>query len=380
MAEKFISYTGLQHYDAKIKGVTVGSVSIEGRTLTFTSVSGVELKKVMIPETVYQEATAQKAGLLSAALFTKLTGLAEGATKVEESEANGQIKINGAETVVYDHPKQTKLAAGLYKIETDTTGHVIAGTAVKKADIAALGIPAQDTTYEEATTTVAGLMSAADKAKIDNVSEGATKTESSTTNGKIKVDGAEVSVYTHDTFTAKAAGLYKTTINAEGHVSVATPVTKTDLVAMGLPAQDTTYVKATAEADGLQSKEHFSKVEGIEAGAQVNLIEKVSVNGSPLTIGTGKGVNIDLTDYVKKADVASALTYKGSVDTFAALPAEKQSVGDMYNVKAAWDDAEGHHAAGTNVAWNGTTWDAMATSVVIEPVPNDEIDALFAAA
>ena len=65
-----------------------------------------------------------------------------GSTKVEASTVNGNIKINGSETKVYTHPSYTAKASGLYKITTDATGHVSAATAVAKADITALGIPA----------------------------------------------------------------------------------------------------------------------------------------------------------------------------------------------------------------------------------------------
>ena len=68
-----------------------------------------------------------------------------GLTKVEKSAVNGNIKINGTETKVYTHPSYTAKASGLYKITTDATGHVSAATAVGKADITALGIPAKDT-------------------------------------------------------------------------------------------------------------------------------------------------------------------------------------------------------------------------------------------
>ena len=68
-----------------------------------------------------------------------------GSTKVEKSAVNGNIKINGTETKVYTHPSYTAKASGLYKITTDATGHVSAATAVAKADITALGIPAKDT-------------------------------------------------------------------------------------------------------------------------------------------------------------------------------------------------------------------------------------------
>lgn len=44
-----------------------------------------------------------------------------------------------------------------------------ATTPVAKDDITNLGIPAQDTTYDEATTAKAGLMSAADKTKLDGM-------------------------------------------------------------------------------------------------------------------------------------------------------------------------------------------------------------------
>ena len=71
----------------------------------------------------------------------------------------------------YDHAsaKGSAFTSDLYKITTNSEGHVTAATAVVKADITALGIPAQDTTYNNATTSVAGLMSAADKTKLDGL-------------------------------------------------------------------------------------------------------------------------------------------------------------------------------------------------------------------
>lgn len=49
----------------------------------------------------------------------------------------------------YDHAsaKGSAFSSGLYKITTNAQGHVTAATAVAKADITGLGIPAQDTTY-----------------------------------------------------------------------------------------------------------------------------------------------------------------------------------------------------------------------------------------
>ena len=378
MANTFLNLAGLQHYDAKIKGLAAGTFSIAGRTITLTSIDGQVLGTVDIPQTVYELASGTQQGLMSAEMFLKVEGLAEGATKVEESAINGKLVINGEEVEVYIHPTGQELAAaGLYKITTDAEGHVKTGAAVTKSDIVALGIPAQDTTYVAATTSAEGLMSAADKAKLDGISEDATKVEASSNNGKIKIDGVEAVVYKHEEFTERASNLYKITVNAEGHVSSATAVQKSDIVALGIPGQDTTYDLATADKEGLQSAAHFAKVEGVEAGAQVNKIEAFNVNGEALTINS-KTVNLDLTDYVKKADVASALEYMGSVATFDELPANPAK-GDMYNVLAAWTDANGvRHAAGTNVAWSGSDWDAMATVVEVTAISNAEIEALFA--
>lgn len=51
----------------------------------------------------------------------------------------------------YDHAssKGSAFASGLYKITTNAEGHVTAAAAVVKSDITALGIPAQDTVYDD---------------------------------------------------------------------------------------------------------------------------------------------------------------------------------------------------------------------------------------
>lgn len=69
---------------------------------------------------------------------------------------------------------------------------------------------------------------------------------------------------------AFASGLYKVTTNAEGHVTGATAVAKGDITALGIPAQDTTYDAATQSANGLMTAADKAKLDGVEAGAQVN--------------------------------------------------------------------------------------------------------------
>lgn len=66
--------------------------------------------------------------------------------------------------------KGTSAAAGLYKIQTNSQGHVTEATSVTKADITALGIPGSNTTYAVASTSANGLMSSVDKTSLTNLS------------------------------------------------------------------------------------------------------------------------------------------------------------------------------------------------------------------
>lgn len=65
--------------------------------------------------------------------------------------------------------------------------------------------------------------------------------------------------------------------------------------------------------------------------------------------------------FAKKGDVVSGIKYKGSVNAFADLPEDNQTVGDMYNVKTAGgkDSFGTAIKAGDNVIWNGEGWDNL---------------------
>ena len=63
-----------------------------------------------------------------------MAGIAQDATKVEKSEINGNIKINGKETVVYTHPAGSAVEAGFKKVGSDVNGHVVMGGNVTKED------------------------------------------------------------------------------------------------------------------------------------------------------------------------------------------------------------------------------------------------------
>lgn len=58
---------------------------------------------------------------------------------------------------------------------------------------------------------------------------------------------------------------------------------------------------ASERYDGFMQSQQAVKLNGIAAGAQVNVIESVKVNGTALSV-SGKSVNIDLSPYAKSAD------------------------------------------------------------------------------
>ena len=128
--------------------------------------------------------TKTEVGLSNVTNVRQIAGLSSGTT-------NGHVVLFGADgytvkdsgftigksvpsnavftDTVYTHPTFTAYASKLYKITTNTNGHVTAATAVTKADITALGIPAQDTTYSVATTSANGLMSTAMVSQLNTI-------------------------------------------------------------------------------------------------------------------------------------------------------------------------------------------------------------------
>ena len=76
-----------------------------------------------------------------------------------------------------------------------------------------------------------------------------------------------------------------------------------------------------------------------------------------------------------KTDLGSALTYKGSVDTYDELP-EDAAVGDTWNVAQVYQS----YPAGTNYAWTGTTWDALGGSVDLSGYQTKSDDTLATSA
>ena len=112
----------------------------------------------------------------------------------------------------------------------------------------------ESVTIPEATETNAGLMPPASVTKLKGIDEGANK-------------------YTHPAHTARASGLYKITVDKLGHVIAVSAVQKSDITNLGIPDSDTTYGLASAYNNGLMSSTQYSKLSGIESGANKTTVD-----------------------------------------------------------------------------------------------------------
>lgn len=112
----------------------------------------------------------------------------------------------------------------------------------------------ESVTIPEATETNAGLMPPASVTKLKGIDEGANK-------------------YTHPAHTARASGLYKITVDSLGHVIAVSAVQKSDITNLGIPSSNTTYGLASASSNGLMSSTQYSKLSGIESGANKTTVD-----------------------------------------------------------------------------------------------------------
>ena len=259
-----------------------------------------------------------------------------------------------------------------------------------------------------------GLMTSADKVKLDGIATGANK-------------------YVHPSYTPKESGLYKITVDGTGHVNAVELVVKADITGLGIPEADTTYEVFGSNKDGLVpgcapnqmmntlyltnhgtwtgidrlsgftldalSDTVYTGIMYLQAGDNVTVEPVTNEMGAPgvkisATGGTqsydpatqtkdglmssadktkldGLPTNDALTStYAKKSDITNMYRYKGSVAAAANLPTTGLTAGDVYNI----DAASSYGPAGTNVAWTGSVWDALGGLLEIEAITNAELD------
>ena len=197
-----------------IRSTYVKGINAVGTTVTVTYGDGSTTTfETQDENTTYENATTAVAGLMSTTDKAKLDGIAEGA----------EVNQNA---ISYVQVGDTQIAAGAKQ----STLNVAAGANVQvagNAETNTLTISATDTTYENATTAVAGLMSTSDKAKLDGISAEANKTvvAATLTEGvaiaTITIDGVATTLYceedtdTHYASTTVVAGTAAATTDTD---------------------------------------------------------------------------------------------------------------------------------------------------------------------
>lgn len=99
--------------------------------------------------------------------------------------------------------------------------------------------------------------------------------------------------------------------------------------------------------------------ETVATGKVVEIIDSLESDKTDAALSAAQGKALKTLIDELKASVAAALDYKGTKDTYDALPTEGNKKGDVWNVVAA----HGTTPAGTNYAWDGTQWDPLGGTV-----------------
>lgn len=214
-------------------------------------------------------------------------------------------------------------------------------------------------THTAATASADGMLSKEDKTKLDGID-------------------ANANNYTHPSHTAAAAGFYKVTVDALGHVTKATKVAKSDITGLGIPETDTKYsamTGASASAAGAQGlvpapdagkQSAFLKGDGTWAvPANTTYSEATTSKAGLMSAADKTTINSLPTTYAKKSDISGVYKFKGSVASVSNLP-ESATAGDVYNVEDS----------GMNYAWDGDSWDALGGTIEIDAITNSEIDSI----
>ena len=244
-------------------GATNGTLSVNGADVAVKGLAALAYKAQVSESDLDAALTAVLAAKASGADLATLIGTDTGKSvrTIANEELAAQLIPEGAQESL---DTLTEIAQWIQDHPDDAAAM---NTAIAKLNGIVAGIGGEDDDYATVMAAIEGKIAAA----MDSISAGATKVESSEINGNIKIDGEETTVYTHPTTTAVAAGFKKVGNDDKGHVVLGADVTKQDIVALGIPAQDTTYQPATTEANGLMSKKDKTKLDGMEVATDTEV-------------------------------------------------------------------------------------------------------------
>lgn len=201
----------------------------------------------------------------------------------------------------------SKTDIGLGNVENKSSATI--RSEITKANVTdALGYtpPKQDTTYTAATTSSDGLMSSADKTKLNGIAAGAEVNQNAFTN--IVVGSTTVTADTKtDTVTLVAGS--NVTITADE---------KNDKIT--ITAKDTTYPAATTTTAGLMSASDKTKLNGIAEGAN-NYSLPVATTDTLGGVKNGNGVTIAEDGTISVATMTGATSSTAGASGLVPAPA-----------------------------------------------------------
>ena len=227
----------------------------------------------------------------------------------------------------YQHAtaKGAAFSSGLYKITTNAQGHVTAATAVTKADITGLGIPAQDTTYSVATTSANGLMSKDDKSKLDGIATGANKTV---------VDSALSSTSTNPVQNKVVNTAISNLNTLVGDASVASQITDAVdecITGLSVSGKTITYTKGDGSTGTITTQDTnttYSDMKGATANAAgTHGLVPAPAAGKQASFLRGDGTWVVPTD-TKYSDMKGATT--NAAGTHGLVPAPAKGAATRY--------------------------------------------------
>lgn len=385
----YLDNNGVTYLWNKIKGLFnkgITNLSVSGKTITFTKGDGTT-------GTITTQDTNTTYGN-----FKGATASADGGSGLVPAPTKGNegkyLKADGtwgtpANTTYADMKGATSSAAG-------THGLVPAPAAGKQSQYLR-GDGTWDTptniTYSDATQSAHGLMTAADKKKLDGIATNANNYTHPTTSGNkhIPAGGSSGQILRWSADGTAIWGADNDTTYSDFKAAASGDAMGTHgLVPAPAAGHETMVLFGSGYWGSLQTRAYNPSADKCgfwitrdEGEAAVDLCGFVFSGATSSAAGVMSATDKSKLDalptnatlsstYAKKSEITNMYKYCGSVASTEKLPTTGQRTGDVYNIEAA----SKYGGAGMNVAWNGTAWDPLGEIFTITAITNAQIDAI----
>lgn len=385
----YLDNNGVTYLWNKIKGLFnkgITNLSVSGKIITFTKGDGTT-------GTITTQDTNTTYGN-----FKGATASADGGSGLVPAPTKGNegkyLKADGtwgtpANTTYADMKGATSSAAG-------THGLVPAPAAGKQSQYlrgdGTWDTPT-NTTYSDATQSAHGLMTAADKKKLDGIATNANNYTHPTTSGNkhIPAGGSSGQILRWSADGTAIWGADNDTTYSDFKAAASGDAMGTHgLVPAPAAGHETMVLFGSGYWGSLQTRAYNPSADKCgfwitrdEGEAAVDLCGFVFSGATSSAAGVMSATDKSKLDalptnatlsstYAKKSEITNMYKYCGSVASSDKLPTTGQRVGDVYNIEAA----SKYGGAGMNVAWNGTAWDPLGEIFTITAITNAQIDAI----